>query len=153
MQGTPDNWLARGVLAVLCGIMIAVFVRPVPDASAGVDAPTKIAMPATDGGVIFAPPGHVSGPVPIGCGVNQKSLLIQNPYDADQNPNLVNVRVGNSHVSAWPASKKNGIILRPGESLPWDLLANGEAYVIAERAATPNDAGVAMGVICGWGGL
>lgn len=119
------------------------------EAQADIYAPTKLAMPANDAGVIIAPPRQFAA-VPVGCGVDQKSILIQNPQDTDQNPSSLNVRVGTSSVKAFPVASKNGIILKPGESFPMNLNQSNAPYVVSEGTA---DGGVTLNVLCGYGGV
>lgn len=138
-----DNWVARIVLALAC--VVGVIIVHQTDVGAWVASDTV--MPANDGGVIIAPPRQRPSTA-ISCDGQQRAVIVQNPDDSDQNPSGLNVRVGSSRVKAFPAAKKNGIVLLPGQSITWDL-SNGALYAVSEGAS---DAGVAMGVVCVKGG-
>ena len=142
-----DNWVPRILFLAMCAtgaVMVA---------SSGVNAqqalPTGTAMPSNDAGVWYAPPRQLP-PTQVVCASSHKTILIQNPNDTDQNPGLCNVRVGGSRVDAFPVTKKNGIVVSVGQSVSWDIYAGGAPYVISECT---NDAGVALGVVCGTGGI
>lgn len=108
--------------------------------------PAASRMPTTDGGVIFAPPKQFA-PVLLTCGTSQKSIVVQVPDDTDLNPGSVAVRIGDQRVRA-TTGHKNGIRLTPGQSISLDV-ADGITYAVSEAG---NDAGVALGVFCVYGG-
>lgn len=147
--GGADHVVHPRRIAIAAAALVALAAIPyfasIPDADAGI--PAAVVVPNNDAGVLVAPPRQFA-PVLLSCDGDQKSILIDNPYDTDQNPGLVAVRLGSSRVRAFPVAKKNGFRLEAGRSTTWDV-AKGVPYVISEGAS---DAGVALGILCFSGG-
>lgn len=112
--------------------------------------PVALREPDNDGGVLFAGPRQLAATCFTCPTARAKAVTLHNPSDTDQNPGSVNVRVGGSRVDAWPANKKNGIILTPGSTISIPMGGTGGAVCVISEAA--NDAGVAMGAMCSEGG-
>jgi hypothetical protein len=106
-------------------------------------------MPATDGGVITAPPARYA-PRLVTCGNDQKAVLVYNPDDADVNPSGVAVRLGSDRVRCTTGSK-NGVRLTAGQSISWTL-AGSALYACSEDGTDAGSGGVPLGVVCAYGG-
>lgn len=141
----PVLRLAVAVLAIVSGLWI---VWPVGEAEA-VGIPVYLLHPVNDGGVVTAPPARYGNRL-VGCGSDQKAVLIYNPDDTDTNPGQYAVRVGSSRVSC-VSGKKNGIRVKAGQSLPWTL-AGGVTYACSEDPTDAGAGGVPLGVVCAYGG-
>jgi hypothetical protein len=139
--------------AVLVGFLAAgaAVVASWPDELDAQPVPATVQMPDNDAGVFFAGPRQLAATQIVAPTGKTKSVTICNPYDTDQNPGLVNVRIGSSRVDAFPINKKNGVILQAGQCVSIPMGSNASSlYVISESAT---DGGVALGVVFSEGGL
>lgn len=139
----------RGVVLLVAALCVWAGAALLSGPADAQPVPMALMEPTTDAGVIHAGARQGAATCFTCPTARTKAVSICNPLDSDQNPGSVSVRVGGPRVKAWPANKKNGLMLAAGACMSLPLGGDGRVCVISDSAA---DGGSMLGVVCSEGG-